>query len=106
MVKNLYTDYMEEIKLKIRTMTIPQLKALRLLVDSANGIASYKEISDTTGTASYTLGAIITSLKKYKTENGTLILPAGRDPEGMRWQLNEKVISKDELKMLLVEIGI
>ena len=87
-------------------MTIPQLKALRLLADSPNGIASYKEISTTTETSSYALGAIITSLKKYKTENGSLILPAGRDSEGMRWQLNEKVILRDDLKILLNEIGI
>lgn len=87
-------------------MTIPQLNALKLLAGSPKGIASYKEISDTTHSSSYTLGAIITSLKKYKTENGSLILPAGRDPEGMRWQLNEKVISRDDLKILLNEIGI
>jgi hypothetical protein len=97
---------MEDILLRIRNMTIPQLKALKLMAESANGIASYKEISDTTGTSSYTLGAILTSLKKYKTDQGSLILPAGRDPEGMRWQLNEKVISKDDLMIQLNELGI
>lgn len=97
---------MEDMNLKIRNMTIPQLKALRLLTQSSSGIASYNEIADTTGTASYTLGAILTSLKKYKTENGTLILPAGRDEAGMRWQLNEKVITKDDLSLILNELDI
>lgn len=96
---------MEEIEKRLRKMTIPQLEALKMIAESELGISTTKEIGDTTSTASYRLGAIITSLLKVKTNKGSLLLPAGRDPDGgMRWQLNEEVISREGLKRILVEM--
>lgn len=91
----------------IRKLNLVQLGVLKVIANSSEGVSTNTEIGDTTGTATYRLGAIITPLRRYKVDGESLILPAGRDvDEGTRWQLNEKVIKKDELKRLLVEMKI
>jgi hypothetical protein len=52
-------------------------------------------------------GGILSSLAKIKTENGSLILAAGRNTntnEGLRWILNPKVITRIELREVLSTI--
>lgn len=96
---------MTELEKRLRTMTLPQLQALQLIAKSPDGISTTKELSDTTQTASYTLGAFITSLLKIKTEKGRLLLPAGRDIDaGMRWKINENVMRRRDLQKLLKSI--
>ena len=102
-----YASFMESITEKIRTLKIPQLEILKILVESKNGVSSAKEIGDTTNTASYSLGAMITPLRRIQTDKGRLIIPAGRDLDNsVRWQINEKVVSRSDLKILLSEMGI
>ena len=50
---------------------------------------------------------MIAPLRRHKIEGMTLIVPAGEDPEeGVRWQVNEKLVKKMDLKVLLSEMGI
>ena len=98
---------MEKIEEKIRGLTIPQLEILKLLAESKDGILDSQEIMTTTHTATATFGAYISSLKKFKSEGGhSIIIPAGRTEEGMRWQLNEKVIEKKQLLTILNEMRV
>jgi len=92
---------------KIRNLKLPQLKILSILAKSRAGVSSSKELGDTTSTASYTLGAMITPLRRIKIKNEILIIPAGRDIDNtVRWQINEKVIKRDTLKRLLIDMKI
>lgn len=98
---------MSNIESKIRNLKIPQLEILKILVANDNGISSSKEMGDTTHTATTTLGAMITPLRRIKNEKGCLIEPVGREIDNsVRWKINEKLISRDSLKMLLAEMEI
>lgn len=98
---------MDSIEEKIRRLKIPQLEILKLLADSSDGVSSSKEISQTTGTSSYELGAVITPLRRVKVENKNLIIPAGREIDNsVRWQINEDLIPRDELRLLLTKMSI
>jgi hypothetical protein len=98
---------MDELETRIRELKIPQLKVLKMLASEGNGISSSKEIADTTSTSSYTLGAMLTPLLRIKNENGSLIIKAGREIDGsVRWQLNNKVISREKLLGLITSMDI
>lgn len=98
---------MNSVEEKIRQLKVPQLEILKLLAESKNGVSSSKEISETTSTSSYLLGAMITPLRRIKVDEKNLIIPAGREADNtMRWQINEDVITCDDLKALLVSMNI
>ncbi|MDD5415384.1 MAG: hypothetical protein PHE48_00045 [Candidatus Daviesbacteria bacterium] len=98
---------MEPLEGKIRYLTIPQLKILKVLSESEFGVLDSQEIMDTTHTATATFGAYITSLKKLKSNDGQpIVIPAGRTDEGTRWQVNEKVISKEKLKQIIADLNV
>src|SRR3989338_4436986 len=98
---------MDEIEERIRNLNIFQLGILKLLAESKHGILDSQEIIQTTHTATAQFGAFIASLKKFKSENGQpIVIPAGRTTEGMRWQLNEKVIDRLRLQEILAEMKI
>ena len=98
---------MDPIEVKIRQLKIHQLEVLKLLTESDDGVSSSKEISQTTGTSSYELGAVITPLRRIKVDDKNLIIPAGREIDNsVRWQINENLISRNKLKALLVEMRI
>jgi hypothetical protein len=91
----------------IRFLGIPQLRVLRMLADASDGISNNKEISSTTHTTSTTLGALLTPLRRKKIKGEPLIIPMGRDSsQGTIWKLNEKIIPKDDLKILLIDMNI
>lgn len=96
-----------EVESLIRSLEVPQLEVLLLLANSENGVSSNHEIASTTYTASATLGALLTPLRRRKINGETLIIPAGIDPGmGTRWQINEKLISIEELRELLASMKI
>lgn len=110
MVKEVRNMQIEEI---IRRLSIKQLQALSTFIPSGERTGEYLSVEKASNTV-YTaedvnkdkvVGGIISSLAKIVTVNGALILPAGKsEEEGMRWVLNKKVISKEELKNILLEI--
>lgn len=96
-----------EVETLVRSLEIPQLQVLWILVNARGGVSSNQEISSTTYTASMTLGALLTPLRRRKIEGECLIVQAGIDPDkGTRWQINEKLFSIDELKELLIVMRI
>lgn len=97
----------------VRRLSIKQLEALSTFIPSGERTGEYLSVekaSNTIHTAEdvnkdKVVGGIISSLAKITTINGALILPAGKsEEEGMRWVLNRKVISREELKDILLEI--
>lgn len=97
----------KEVEDLIRSLAIPQLEVLKMLTENERGVFSNKEMISTMSTTSYQLGAIITPLRRYKIDGEPLIIIAGKDiHEGNRWQLNTRVIDRDELKILLANMEI
>lgn len=99
---------MDDIEARIRNLKLTQLEVLKQLATSNDGILDQEEIMDATHTSSYTFGALVGSLKKFKDNVGQpLIKTAGEtDKNGMRWQLNEKVIDKIRLLEILADMKI
>ena len=91
----------------VRSLELPQLQVLMILVNARNGISSNDEISSTTSTPSILLGSLITPLRRRKINGESLIVQAGRDPDaGTRWQINAKLTSVDDLKELLMSMSL
>ncbi|EKE05102.1 MAG: hypothetical protein ACD_19C00426G0124 [uncultured bacterium] len=98
---------MNEIESRIRQLKIPQLQILKIITENESGVSSSKEIGDTTGTSLQLLGAMITPLRRIKIDNKNLIIPAGREVDNsVRWQLNNELITRNELKALLTNMNI
>lgn len=97
----------------LRRLSVKQLEALTTFIPTGNREDTYLSVEKasqsihTTDDSNKTksVGGIISSLAKIKTEYGPLILPAGKsDTEGMRWTLNKKVITREQLREILLEI--
>jgi len=97
----------------LRRLSVKQLEALTTFIPdgkSSEAYLSVEKASQSIHTAddenkTRAVGGVISSLAKIRTEYGPLILPAGKsDKEGMRWTLNQKVITRKELREILVEI--
>lgn len=96
-----------EVETLIRSLELPQLELLQILVNARNGVSSNDEISSTTSTPSVLLGSLITPLRRRKVNGESLIIQAGIDPDkGTRWQINEKLVLVDDLRELLVSMRI
>lgn len=97
-----------DVETLIRSLEIPQLQVLWILVNAKEGVSSNREISSTTDTATQILGALLTPLRRRKVNGECLIIQAGVDPDkGTRWQINEKLVSEiDDLKVLLINMKI
>lgn len=103
---------MSNIEEKLRRLSVKQLEALATFIptgEQTGDFTTVSRVSNSIHTADdenkdRAAGGILSSLAKIKTENGPLILAAGRDTEsndGLRWILNPKVISRDELREVL-----
>ncbi len=97
----------------IRRLSHRQLEVLLTFIPSGERTGDYTTVgraSKSVHTAENvdtdkTIGGIFSSISRIATMNGPLILPVGRsEDEGMRWILNTKVISRDELKDILLQI--
>ena len=97
---------MNEIEDRIRSLHVSQLRILKTLSAEADGILSSKEIADTTGSSATTFGALVSSLARFKDKNGQpLVVKVGRNDDGLRWKLNEKVIERQKLLEILADTG-
>lgn len=95
----------KDIILKIRKCSLEQLDALRVFTLYDPPIVTTKTISESTSTSDQSLGGVISSLSRIKSETGVaLIEPAGSGEDGTRWRLNETLITKDELEKLVEEL--
>lgn len=97
---------------RIRKSDRRQLLVLKVFADSITGIAYTKEmkeplygvVSNSESTAEQTIGGVISSVITMRGKEGTLLLSMGRDRSNARWKLNERVITRKELKELLAEL--
>lgn len=89
-----------------------QLLVLKVIADSPTDIVYtsamkeplYGAVSNSESTAEQTIGGVISSVVTMKGKEEPLLLAMGRNEFGVRWKLNERVISKDELKVLVDEL--
>ena len=102
-----------DIESKLRRATKGQLTALNVIARAPNSLATtsqiqnvlYSQVSNPTGATDQSVGGTISAISRIKVNNEPLILPMGKDDEeGIRWQLNEKVIEKDKLKEIVSEV--
>lgn len=97
---------------KLRKADKRQLLVLKVIADSPTDIVyapKLKEplfgaISTSESTAEQTMGGVISSVVKMRIKDEPLLLAMGKDEFGVRWKLNERVISKQELKELVDEL--
>lgn len=96
-----------KVELKIRSLNISHLKLLRLLCQWESKVATPQQMEELLGTK-IKLGGILGSLTRQKIDGESLILKCGQEEPGKtyRWQLNERLVDRQELLELLVKMNI
>ena len=96
----------------LRRLSVRQLEALVEFIPTGERTGDYISV-DSLNNSIHTaddnkkkiIGGVLSGLSKVKINDQPIILPAGRDEkEGMRWVLNTKVITREQLKDVLWEI--
>lgn len=97
---------MRDIYQEIRYLSPSQLRALFLLAKSDRGVISSVKVSKEIGKEGKSLGAVFSSLVRHKFSGESLVIPWGKDESGrgLRFRLNEKLISKDQLLTIVKEM--
>jgi hypothetical protein len=97
---------MRDIYQEIRYLSPSQLRALFLLAKSDRGVISSIKESSKIGKKGKSLGAVFSSLVRHKFSGEPLIIPWGKDESGrgLRFKLNEKLISRDKLLAIVKEM--
>lgn len=87
-------------------MSLSQLKALAVLAASKDGVVEAEDTSKKLGLKGKSLGGVFSSLSRQNINGKSLVLPRGRSAggRGLRWVLNEDVISRAKLKQVLKEV--
>ena len=87
-------------------MSLSQLKALAVLAASKNGIVEAEDTSKKLGLKGKSLGGVFSSLSRQQINGESLVLPRGRSVggRGLRWVLNEKLISREKLSQVIKEV--
>jgi len=90
---------MNEIENRLHRLSPSQLRALLLLAKSEKGVISSSSSSKAVGKEGKALGGVFSSLARQIINNEHLVIPWGKaeDGRGLRWKLNEKVISQAKL---------
>ncbi|OGK62803.1 hypothetical protein A2334_01150 [Candidatus Roizmanbacteria bacterium RIFOXYB2_FULL_38_10] len=83
-----------------------QLRALFLLAKSEDGIIVSTATSKELGKEGKALGGVFSALSRQVISGEHLVLPWGRseDGHGLRWKLNDKLISKEKLLQITREL--
>lgn len=86
-------------EMKIHRLTLNQLYALKEIARAPKGIISSTQSADRIGVTGKSLGGVFSSLSRQTVRKEPLIIPWGmtENSRGLRWKLNEKVISRNEL---------
>src|SRR3989344_9677397 len=89
----------KKIEGKLYRLSPGQMRALHFLANSKEGIISSNDSADKVGKKGKALGGIFSSLARQNFSGERLVMPWGRSASGcgLRWKLNEKVISKENL---------
>src|SRR3989339_1070363 len=96
-------DFIEDV---IHHLSPSQLRALYLLSKAKNGIISSTVSSEKIGKLGKALGGVFSSLVRHKINGEHLIIPWGKSEtgRGLRWKLNEKIVTKDKLLKVTKEL--
>jgi len=87
---------------KLRLLKVDLLSFLHALSVTDAIALELNEISQSTSTAEGNLSRIISTLRRMKFGEESIINPAGRDTKGrLRWKINEAVVSKRDLALFL-----
>lgn len=91
---------------KLYRLSQSQLRALSLLSKSPKGIISSTASSQKIGKKGKALGGVFSALSRQYWHGQSLVLPWGRsaDGRGLRWKLNEKMISKKDLLFITSQL--
>lgn len=91
---------------KIYRLSLNQLKALEVLVESKKGVIEADDSIKLVGLKGKNLGGVFSALSRQKIGEESLVLPWGRveGGRGLRWKLNTKIIDVGELKRILREL--
>jgi hypothetical protein len=97
---------MTEIELRLHRLSPNQLKALFLLAQTPKGIISSTENSAKIGKQGKALGGVFSSLSRQNIKGEKLVFPWGKmeNGRGLRWKLNEKLISMNTLLKITKEL--
>lgn len=97
---------MDRVEHKIRSLSHNQLKALSLLGQAEGGLASSSSTGIQIGITGKSLGGVFSSLCRQIVFDQALIIPFGRGEvgRGLRWKVNERLISVRELNRLVKEV--
>ena len=95
-----------KVEKRIRRLSRNQLKILSFLANSSGGAVSSVVVGKKLGLVGKPLGGVFSSLSRQEILGQSLIIPFGRGSEGrgLRWKLNEDLISVKELEVLVEEI--
>ena len=87
-------------------MSINQLRALRVLAKSKGGIVESEETSKSLKLKGKSLGGVFSSLSRQDINGQLLVLPMGRGLKGrgLRWKLNQNLISQQSLLRTVEEV--
>lgn len=89
---------------KLRLLKLDLLSFLHVLAVSEAVALELNEISTSTSTTETDLKGIISTLRRMKFNDESIIVPAGRDQDGrLRWKINRQVVDKNELAKFLEE---
>lgn len=97
---------MTPVEHKLYRLSPNQLKALLFLAKSKNGIISSTTSSTVLGKKGKALGGVYSSLSRQIVNGQHIVIPWGKSPDGhgLRWKLNEKLISKIKLLQVTSEL--
>lgn len=81
-----------------------QLKALQILAEAKNGMEGSSGVGDKMGVRGKSLGGVFSSISRQRINGKPIVEPWGKNGRGLRWKLNEKVITNKDLKNNLREL--
>lgn len=89
---------------RLRLLKLDLLSFLHVLAVSDSVALDLSEISSSTSTPETDLKGVISTLRRMKFAEESIIVPAGRDQDGrLRWKINQQVVDKNELAKFLEE---
>lgn len=91
---------------KIYRLSLSQLRALEVLVESKSGIIEADDSIKLVGLKGKSLGGVFSALSRQKIGKESLILPWGRTEggRGLRWKLNTNVVEVKKLRQIIKEV--
>ncbi len=87
---------------RLRLLKVDLLSFLHALAVTDSVALELDEISQSTSTAEPELKGKISTLRRMRFNDESIIVPAGRDDEGrLRWRINETVVNKRDLALFI-----